>query len=59
MLAQDHNHTSIIEGLTRDALPRALLLIHVGTKAVLTVVMIHGIIYNKCEISHENKKVLS
>jgi hypothetical protein len=40
-------------------LPRALLLIHGRIEAVLTVAMIHGIIYNKWEINPEYKKVLS
>ena len=40
------SHKSIREGLTRDALPRALLLVHDGTEAVLTVAMIHRIICN-------------
>ena len=46
VLAQDHNHKSIIEGLTIDALPRALLLVHNGAEAVLIVAMIHRIICN-------------
>ena len=54
-----HFHKSIRDGLTRDALPRALLLVHGGTEAILTVAMIHHIIYNKWEINPEYEKVLS
>ena len=59
MLAQDHNHKSIIEGLTRDALPRALLLVHGEIEAVLIVAMIDCNICNKWEINLEYEKVLS
>ena len=59
MLAQDHNHKSIIEGLMRDALPRALLLVHGETEAVLIVAMIDCTIYNKWEINAKYEKVLS
>ena len=43
----------------RDALPRALLLAHDGTEAVLIVAMIDCTIYNKCETNPEYEKVLS
>ena len=59
MPAKDHNHKTTIEGLTRDVLPRALLLVHGGIEVVLIVAMIHGIICNKWEINPEYKKVLS
>ena len=40
-------------------LAEGLLLVHSGTEAILTVAMIHGIIYKKWEINTEYKKVLS
>ena len=43
----------------RDALPRALLLIHGGIEAVLTVAMIDCTICSNLEINPEYEKVLS
>ena len=45
--------------LMRDALPRALLLVHGGTEAVLTVAMIDCTICNMWELNPEYEKVLS
>ena len=40
-------------------MPRALLVVHGGIEAVLTVAMIDCTIYNKWEINPEYEKVLS
>ena len=46
-------------GDNEKRLAQVLLLVHDGTEAVLTISMIHCVIYNKWEINPEYNKVLN
>ena len=47
------------EMIYRKTMPMVLFLIHSRSKAVLTVAVVHHVIYNNREINTEYEKVLS